>query len=675
MAREEIWAPAESGEDPPPPYEEETTPAPAAPVPTLQEIRLRRGSSWPPAVALLNLTGLGLGYLWLQRRVRWAIHLLLTVGLVVAAYMAQAAKAPLLWIALFGLWLLWMTFDGWRQARRLAGPAGRRGLALTLTVLVLVVEAGGLGTYVALGQKTFTDGMAAYQSQDCRTAMQRFNTVTTLYELTLSPNVTAADAKTAECSLLLFAENSRREGEYAETTRAYRAYLDLYPESPLAPSVRNRLAECYADWAASLREMGDHPGAAEKYLIVLSDFSHTPAAEQAALRIAETYAEWATGRGEQGDFEGAIALYRIVLSDYPDTPAGEQAGAAIADLYARWAASLHQEEKFEAALEKYWTILNQYGQAPVAAEAREAAAQIYADWAAALRQDQEYENAIANYQTILTGYPDTVAARGVEGQIATTYAEWGRNLIQQRSFPAAIGKYQIILSQYPESAVARGAPAGIAEAYIGWGAQLRSGRHYISAIEKFTLAQEASDDPDLIAAAEEGYAQALWDLSQDTTGEGRQVLEEARAEVCAGNAATSPAVGLAAEKEPGRALLCGIYYEITLPNDLTAVKPAHFLYAVSVETGYSTIERCEYTQLGCIGWSCPTTHILVRQQEWWRVTVRNARTGQVAAQHTFYGTYPSYCPDRRGFAFYEEYISGGSPSSANVEAWLRGVLR
>ena len=81
--------------------------------------------------ALLNLTGLGLGYSYLGRWWRQALHLVVTAGLVVIAFATGAAALPWLWVAITIAWLGWMAVDAWRIARsRHAAPAGAGGHAL-----------------------------------------------------------------------------------------------------------------------------------------------------------------------------------------------------------------------------------------------------------------------------------------------------------------------------------------------------------------------------------------------------------------------------------------------------------------------------------------------------------------------------------------------------------------
>jgi tetratricopeptide (TPR) repeat protein len=627
----------------------------------------RGGPPWPPAVALLNLTGLGLGYLRMKRWLRWVIHLLLTAGLIATVFLTNGARLRGLWAVVLGLWLLWMGFDGWLQARRVARAAppeaaGRRWLPAALGVLLLVLEAAALWGYAALGQREFAAGMTAYWAADCRTAMRHFHRVTTLYELTLSPNVAAADAGIVECSHLVLAENAWRQGEYAEAVDGYEAYLRLYPESVLLISVRGALAEAYGDWATRLRQAQDHQAAIDKYQVVLSDYPETSTGKQAAALAAETYAEWAEQLRGEAKYGAAIEKHLIVLNDYPGTPGGEKAAALAAETYAEWAIHVREDGEYGEAIEKYQAILGEYPQTPAAAEARQAAAETYAEWAAELRRVGEYGLAIEKYQAILGEYRTTPPAARAEAEMAETYAEWAAQLRKTGRYATAIAKYEIILDEYPDTQPAHTTQAVIGQAYNEWGRQLHSQRKYIEAMDKFTLSKGATDDPEVLAAAEEGYDEALWGLSQDSTGQGKGVMKQTLPDVCDGKPADSPAVGLA-EDEPGKALFDGS--EFALPDELKATDPGHFRYAVCLEAGTRVVQRCPYTG----------GHTLVRQRQWWRVRVRDARTARVVADRTFNGSSPAACPFSRVFWATVDYTTGDPPSADQVINWLRGVVR
>jgi len=671
---------------------------------------------WPITVALLNLTGLGLGYLYMKRWRRWLVHFLVTVVLVTVASLTNAASIPGLWVLILGVWLLWMAIDGWLQARRLMRGVpieamGQRRLPIAGAVFLLVLTVAGLWGYGALGRREFAAGMAAYRAADCRTAIRHFDRVTTLYELTLSPNVATANAGIIECSLLVFPENARErasesEGGYADAVDGYRAYLDLYAESELTTFARDMLAETYGDWAAHLRRSGDYQTAIEKYQIVADDYPKTPTGQVASASIAETYADWATQLREAGKYGQAVDKHLIVINEYPDTPTGEQAAALAAETYVEWATHLREDGEFgesveryqivlseyvdtpaaadvaesavetyfewavqlreageyEAAVEKYQAILSEYPATTTAAGVREPAAEAYVEWAAQLQEAGDYEEAVGKYQFILDEYADTSAAVGAEEAAAKAYAEWAMQCRELGHYSVAVGKYTTILDEYPDTEPASTAQTAIAETYNDWGRHLHSQRAYIEAMDKFTLTKEATDDPKVIAAAEEGYDEALLGLSQDSSGEGKQVMEQALPGVCEGEPAESPAVGLA-EDEPGKALFGGS--EFGLPHDLKATQPGHFRYVVCLESGTSVLQRCPYT----------AGHTLVRQRKWWRVRVRDTRTARVVADRTFNGSSPPACPFSRMFWSTTDYSTGNSPSSDQVIDWLQGVVR
>ena len=66
---------------------------------------------------------------------------------------------------------------------------------------------------------------------------------------------------------------------------------------------------------------------------------------------------------------------------------------------------------------------------------------------------------------------------------------------------------------------------------------------------------------------------------------------------------------------------------------------------------------------------------MVRQQLWWRVVVRNAKTGGWVTEKTFYGSMPGSCPYQYRFYSSVAYKTGSAPSSTAVIDWLRGIVK
>jgi tetratricopeptide (TPR) repeat protein len=511
---------------------------------------------------------------------------------------------------------------------------------------------------------TYGDWAAQLREQkEYAAAIEKYQAV--LQEYAGTPTGTRTEAMLAE-TYGEWADQLREEEDYGAAIEKYEAVLSEYPDAPMARQAKTGAAETYAEWAAQLQKVGKLEDAVEKYETLLSKYADTPAATQAKSAVAETYVEWADQLQEVGDYGRAATSYQIVLDQYPDTPAAARAKEAAAATYAAWAGQLAEAGKYEEAVEKYKVVLDEYPDAPAAAEAQEAVPAIYGEWAAELRAAGDYGKAIEKYQALLSEYPDTPAAAGAEEAAAETYYEWGSDLHKNGRYSEAIEKYKAAVSDFPGTKAAGTAQVATGRAYNDWGSSLHSQQKYIAAMDKFTMAKQSTGDPEVVAAADEGYNAALWDLSQDTTGEGKQVMDEALPDVCAGKAAASPAVGLSKD-ESGKALFGG--WEFTLPNDLKAVKPAHFRYAVCLSKGNNEVERCPYGLYGLTH-----THTLVRQQQWWQVRVRDTSTAQVVAEKTFYGSWPAECPQTRSFGSTTEYLSGGSPSSDEVVNWLKDVI-
>jgi len=515
---------------------EEAEPEAGPPSHPTPEKRVVRGvPRRPPVVALLNLTGLGLGYLYMHRWLRWGVHFLLTAGLLATAPYTGNIFAPAFWWSIVGLWLLWMAFDGWRKARELVqanpeGVTGHRWLPIVGAALVICLELACLWAYRSAGQRNFALGMAAYREMDCATAVEYLNRVDLFYRPVLPSEASTARERSRECALINNAVTAYEDHNYDAATTWYKRYLSIFPRGDLIPQVQEEVAAICVEWGLSLQAQGEY---------------------RQALRTLS-------------DLEG-----------YPHTSAGQQAASLIAG--------------------------------------------VCMEWGDELRAAGDYEEAIRRYQTFLDMYPAAEEASAVAKAIGQTYNEWGRYLLSQQEYAAAM--------------------------------------------EKFTLARQATDDPDTIAAADEGYNEAVWTLGEDRGSVGREILENTAESICTGHPAISPAVGIA-EDEPGRVMLYGVSPAPIPLSSMRAQKPAHLRYVVCITEEFIDVEECTYIPLGT----------LVRQQRVWRVTVHDARTGQVINEETFYGDLPPECPFAHSFESLVEYSRGASPGS-ELLTWLETIVQ
>ncbi len=473
-----------------------------------------RGRRHPLLIALLNLTGLGIGYLFLKRPLRWLFHAAVTAGMLAAAWYTNAARYPLPWLIGLGAWLAWMAVDGWLAARRQEWAARRPWLPAALAVALIGLEVAGLWLYQDLCTREFLLGMIDYQQGSCGAATDRLGMVGSACELTFSANVPVAEDKCAECSPLLDAAGARQAGRFEEAIAGYQAYQVAYPSGSLTVHVRDNAAAAYGEWAGALRANADFQAAIDTYEAGRSAYPAAPASQQAPALAAETYAEWAARLYQEGQFDQAVAKYEAILAGYPDTPAGAQAAEQAAGAYADWAARLRDEGDYEAAIAKYEAILTGYPTTPAGAEAPFLAANTHYGWAARQRQEGDYEAAVANYQAILDRYPNMPPAIWAPGQAAETYNDWAGELRGQAGYALAAEKYQIILDRYPTSDLVPGARESLAGTLYDWAQALRAERDYEPAVEHYRTILSDFTASQVISQAVEGLAQTTYDWAK-----------------------------------------------------------------------------------------------------------------------------------------------------------------
>ncbi|MFD5201786.1 hypothetical protein ACFWM7_16895 [Streptomyces sp. NPDC058375] len=169
------------------------------------------------AVALLNLTGLGLGYALLGRWGRAAVCWAATAVLLWVALPADPDGAPGGVLVGYLLVVVLAAVDGGRIARR-AEPAGawRPGLAVGLGVVLLAVPAGGAVVY----------GSARDEAR----------------EQMLLDRLAAGDERAATASRQPFVA---AKGEYGKALDVYRALGEDHPGSRAAKLVPDRLKAYY----------------------------------------------------------------------------------------------------------------------------------------------------------------------------------------------------------------------------------------------------------------------------------------------------------------------------------------------------------------------------------------------------------------------------------------------
>ncbi|MET8842774.1 hypothetical protein ABZW67_22120 [Streptomyces rubiginosohelvolus] len=263
------------------------------------------------AAALLNLTGLGLGYALLGRWGRAAVCWAATAVLLWVALPADPDGVPAGVLVGYLLVLVLAAVDGGRIARRSAvGGAWRPGLAVGLGVVLLAVPAGGAVVY----------GSARDEAR----------------EQMLLDRLAAGDERVATASGQPF---EAAKGEYGKALDVYRALGEDHPGSRAAKLVPDRLKAYYdavsapyakkrhCEAVAPLTYLRTLPDSVDKKVLgELAAWPDTPLAE--SLYACGVSRLGGAGSGSSGGGDGGAELGQL-LRTFPESASARRVAPAI----------------------------------------------------------------------------------------------------------------------------------------------------------------------------------------------------------------------------------------------------------------------------------------------------------------------------------------------------------
>ncbi|ONK14677.1 hypothetical protein [Streptomyces sp. MP131-18] len=266
------------------------------PPPQPPTVGLPRDRGVAATAALLNLSGLGAGYLYLRHWRRAVAAWLLTGALLFVALPVPAEGMSGWWAVLYAAGLLVLAADAWRLARP-AAP-GRRALLTPVTAGVLLLALPASGTVL------FND------------AQER------ALESALQDRLTAADGLVERAGGSSF---DGAEDRYRSALTEYLAVRGDHPDTDAAAEVPDRLDALYG------RATEERPGedacaalAPLRFFQDLPDDFEDPEAGRLAERAGGDLPEPLHGCGiartGQADMTGAEEPLGELLNDHPESP-------------------------------------------------------------------------------------------------------------------------------------------------------------------------------------------------------------------------------------------------------------------------------------------------------------------------------------------------------------------
>jgi tetratricopeptide (TPR) repeat protein len=657
------------------------------------------------AAALLNLSGLGLGYILTRSWLRWRIHILITAALMLGLYATKAYHYQQNWPIVLAVWLFWMFIDGWghawRKATRKPGSLKAPWLGMLLALVIFGVEWFGFFYYNLEGLATFRAGNKAYLSNDCRTASVYYQRVSDIYRLSLSFDVKTAEDRIEECRLMIHVQNSFEQGFYSEALAAANRFMDLYPQSAPRGEAEAIAAAVYRIQGESLLAKGNFEAALASFQTTSQKFNQPQEDARIQADLAGLYLRWGDQYLAAGDLENATQKYQKVLDDYPSSQAAGEAGVKLAGAYAKWGSSLYQQGDTIAAMEKFEVVLGKYSWITSILPGTDIITRGFTDWGDALIKEGKYDQAIGKFQDLLTKYRSTTAPGMLQYRISEIYYQWATELRNTSHYEAAFQKYGILTGdygitpagqrakievpdtyfewvtylqkahRYPEAlvrlnemivgfedeALKEKARVGIIDNYYLWADYLSAEQKYIEALRAYAKIKELVSDPAQVEKLDSTYQYTLTKLANMTDGQGYKIFSDAYTAACGGQPSSSPALDLLKD-QAGKSLVCP-GSEFNLPVDLWATKPADFRYVVKATYSSQEVERCSYS----------SGYTLIRMRYYADVTVISVVTGQPVATERFYGSFPINCGGKFFFTQSEQQVFG--TTDFGYEDWLR----
>jgi tetratricopeptide (TPR) repeat protein len=282
---------------------------------------------------------------------------------------------------------------------------------------------------------------------DCATAIDRFRSVTTVYELTFSSDVARADAGIEDCRAFQAAEAVQEGGDYEAAVAAFRSFEEANPDSALVPVARDRQAATFVAWGGELVAAGSFEEGIDRLETVARELSDSEPAAEAHEAEGAAYTSWGDALAAEGQLEEAIAKYDVTDAEFADTPSAERAHAAAAATYLAWGEQLVSKQAFTDGIDKYRVAAQEYEGTPASQDAGAALDELL---------DSSIEDAGTGRACIarrtLDAFVDAeVDAKRARNNLAPALYHCGLTQMDVVNYDLALAEFNRLLDDFPNS--------------------------------------------------------------------------------------------------------------------------------------------------------------------------------------------------------------------------------
>ena len=479
-------------------------------------------------------------------------------------------------------------------------------------------------------------------------------------DVTLSEETITRAMVSRSTAYLEWGQAFANDRNFAEAVDRFLEVQTSSPDNKIVVQAEILIRDSYFKWIGESSGRNDFSQTEGLYqtLLAWQEIYDPRALTDIQFGLAHNYADWGKALYVAGEFDDAVEKLQLAIQWLPDKNDVTEFQIMLAQTYLDWGIELHSAGTFADAIDKLGLAI-ELGTDDVIKKARDATGDVYLEWAVSLYDSNSMVDAGDKYGTLLFQYADTTAASKIPNHVPLALIAWGKSLLESNEYKIA---YDVFMKSL--DLVADGQDEIRAEAYLGCGLALQEQGRYTEAITNFQQAYRMTNNAELSTAIEDAEQAAVHALSEDTGIDGQNLMMLTLEDICVNGSPTeSPAVGISQDENrflsykvaTGTSPLAQFEYilneepkPIDLPDEIEAIKPAHFRYAACIVEDILPIESCSYQPSGAI---LMVTNHLVRQLRRYTVTIYDVQSGYQVTQKVFRGSTPDSCPGR--YRFYD----------------------
>ena len=357
------------------------------------------------SITLLNLSGLGLGYVWLQEWPRFALNINFVVSFGSFVFNNDFSNRQSFPIIIFSLFILVSVIDSFFQAKKKVNNcpkviSDKRFQLMVIAFFVITLEIFGICVYQQTGENLYQKAKNNYETYNFIEASINYTKFLKYYGNTSSLDITKVKRISQESDLLSIAEQSFIGNNYQQALSSYQEFMNLYPDSDVINEVFNRFALSNKEIAEKLISEEKYSEGIKKYQIYLQYSLNLPK-EKLQEKIISQLIAWARTSKNEKEYISAIEKFRYVNNLITNENEKKEISEELSDAYIQYATSLMKANNFEEAIKVYQILEKDYKNTNAYKNLNNPVQFAYIDWGKYLRSQRQFIKALEIFDNLI----------------------------------------------------------------------------------------------------------------------------------------------------------------------------------------------------------------------------------------------------------------------------------